>query len=153
MRFEIDVDGIEHAEDRLEGVGRRASDLRPVGAHVIGELAAGERRLFATPAGWAPLAQSTKERKRRQRLDSRPMHATGLLAETLGAAAPGERGRLETTTRTQVIFGIKRGRSDIFYGRFHHQGRGVPRRRVIVATQRTQGDVRDVVTHYLLRGA
>ncbi|HTE60166.1 MAG TPA: hypothetical protein VK631_07420 [Solirubrobacteraceae bacterium] len=132
MRFEIDVDGVLRNHKRIESLGERMLDLRPAGDRVLDELADAERRHFNS-VPWAPLAKSTRKRKQRQGTHGRTMRESGLLERTMtGRGAVARRhGQLNRRGRSSVLFGIKRGRVDIFYARFHQKGKGVPKRIIV----------------------
>jgi hypothetical protein len=132
VRFIVEASGVRRNRRRLESIAERVDDLRPVGDRVLDELADAEKRHWNS-LPWPPLARSTRERKRRQGLPPRRMHATGLLERTLthrGRSAQ-RHGQLARRGKKSISFGIKRGRVDIFYGRFHQKARGVPKRIVV----------------------
>lgn len=152
MRFEIVTLNVDKAERLIEGYGERATDIRPAGDAIVRRLVVGEKRRFKTSAGWAPLKPSTKARKKRQKLPRKAMKASGLLEKTLtrvGATARSH-GQLSTVSRSEVRFGIKGGRSDIFYGAISQKGReGQKARKVVVFTARTKKAVRFVIEDHL----
>lgn len=132
MNLELDVTGVDRNRARFMGMARRADDLRGVGDKILDEFAAAERRHWnALP--WPPLKKSTRDRKRRQGLSPRRMHATGLLERTLTRVNETSRahGLAARVGRDEIVFGIKGGHSDIYYGRFHQRGQGVPKRVVV----------------------
>ena len=152
MRFEIVPLNVEKAERLIEGYGDRATDIRPASDAIIRRLVLGEKRRFRTSAGWPPLMPSTRARKKRQGLPRKPMKASGLLERTLttvGAKARSH-GQLAAVSRHEVRFGIKGGRSDIFYGAISQKGReGQKPRKVVVFTARTKKTVRIVIEDHL----
>ena len=155
MRFVVETRGVRRQRERIDSLGERMEDLRPAGDRVLDELAAAEQRHFnALP--WPPLAKSTRDRKHRQGLPSRRMHASGLLERTMtGRGAVARRhGQLNRRGRSSVLFGIKRGRVDIFYARFHQKGQGVPKRIVVPKpTAMTRLRIGRVVLDYITEDA
>lgn len=150
MRFELELSGARGAEHRLEGVGRRAADISAAGGRILGELRAGERRQFATGTGWPRLAASTLARKRRQGLDPRTLRATGLLEQVLTRPAQQAHGQVAAADADEIRFGIRGGRTDVFYGRFHQRGKGVPERRVVVLADRTRRNVGGILLDHVM---
>lgn len=148
MRFELHTVGDKQAARRLSMLGDRADRSRPMLEEIADELIAGERRQFRTGAGWPPLAASTRERKRRQHLPAKVLHASGDLERALTTRrAPGQ---LLVFSRHQVRFGIKGGRAPAYYGRFHQKGKGVPKRIVVPApTAQTRRAMAEVVRRHL----
>lgn len=116
MRLDIEATGVTQAGERVTLIGDRARDPRPVLSEIADELLGAERRLFATGRGWAPLKRSTVQRKAREGLDPRPLHATGRLERALSVR--GAPGQLLQITRDELRVGLPRGRSVAFYGRF-----------------------------------
>lgn len=132
MRFLLKERGVRRNRERVESLADRIEDLRPVGDRVLDELVAAEEHHFNT-LPWPPLARSTRERKQRQGLPARRMHASGLLERTMTRRGTAARrhGQLNRRGKKSISFGIKRGRVDIFYARLHHRGQGVPKRVVV----------------------
>lgn len=117
---------------------------------IADELIEAEERHWRSGAGWRgkPLAQSTRERKRRQRLPSKVLRETGGLEFAL--VVRGAPGQLLEFNRHEVRFGIKGGRSPVYYGRFHQKGRGVPKRIIVPEpTARTRKALAGVVRVHL----
>lgn len=147
MRLEIEVSGDEQAKRRFARIAHKAERTRPAMQQVADELIQGEREQWRNP-GWVPLAVSTRARKRRQHLPAKPLRATGRLERALTVkGAPGQ--HLKVGDR-EVVFGLKGGRSDVFYGRFHQQGKGVPKRQVVVVTTRTRQRIANAIERHLL---
>lgn len=149
MKPSLKLTGEERTARHLRDTGDKALDLRPALRRVGVEFARGEERLFQSQKGWPPLALSTRARKRRQGLPLRAMRATGLLERTLTSktAMPG---RLMRVNRSSITFGIAGGRSPIYYGRFHNEGKGNPKRSLVVGDDqlvrtRAMGVLRDHV--------
>lgn len=112
------------------------------------ELMIGEAKQFRSKAGWAPLEESTKERKHRQGHDVSIMRETGAIERALTVrAAPGQRLDI---SRRELVFGLKGGRSEAFYGRFHQRGKGVPKRRVVVMSRQTKRRTAQLVRRHLV---
>jgi hypothetical protein len=150
MRIDVEETGARQAARRQTKISEHALDLRPALSDIVDKaLIPAERRQFATGAGWRPLAASTRARKRRQGLPSRVMRAAGKLERVL--TVRGAAGQLVDIDRTSVTFGIKGGRSDAYYGRFHQKGKGVPKRVVVPKpTRRTERDIAHVVRRHLM---
>lgn len=147
MRVDIRVTGVRQAARRLDGLGDRAGDMRLAFHEIAGELMAGERRQFTSQSGWRPLAASTRERKRRQGKSLRVLHDSGSLERAL--TTRGAPGQLLDVKPDSVRFGIKGGRSDVYYGRFHEHGKGVPRRQIVVVTRRTARAFAPIIARHL----
>jgi phage gpG-like protein len=150
VRFELSTVGDKQAARRLASLGERAARSRPILEDIADELIQAERRQFRSGAGWAPLAASTRARKRRQNLPGKVLHATGDLERALTRRnAPGQ---LLVFNRHEVRFGIKGGRSPAYYGRFHQKGRGVPKRVVVPApTAQTRRALARIVREHLTK--
>lgn len=123
MRLSVEASGAERAARRLRILGGRADDARPAMREARDELAAGNLSRMSSGRGLKRLAPATRQRKSRLGQSSRPLHATGALEDSL---RPGGRGNVSELDAS----GLKYGTS-VFYARFHQQGKGVPRRRVI----------------------
>lgn len=155
MRFTVEAVGVWRQKRRLQSVSDRMRDMRPVGDEILDALADAERRHFRRKP-WPPLARSTRARKARQGLSHRPMYATGLLDRTLSNVSATSKGNGLLTRRgkTSVTFGIKGGRADIFYGRFHQRGTGVPKRVVIPKPSAlTRAEIGGIVLRHITREA
>jgi phage gpG-like protein len=147
VRLEVKVSGDEQAKRRFARIAHKAERTRPAMEQVADELLQGERAKWRNP-GWVPLAVSTRERTRRQQLPEKPLRATGRLERALTVKqAPGQ--HLDIRDR-EVVFGLKGGRSDAFYGRFHQRGKGVPKREVLVVSTRTRQRIVNAIEHHLL---
>lgn len=95
MRLDIEVFGDVQFSRELLRVGERAGDLRPVFADLVDDFHSMEREQFdteggAASGGWAPLKDTTVERKDAAGLDPRILHATLALRRSLTErSAPG----------------------------------------------------------------
>ncbi len=139
MKLTIELAGDVQVERSLLRMAGRTDDMSD-GLREVGEyLQRAEGRQFASEGqygsgGWAPLAASTIASKQRQGLDSRILHATGALRDSLAGEGTGA---LREVTRSQLIFG-----TTVPYARFHQLGQGVPQRRPLEAPE---GDRREMV--------
>lgn len=84
MLFELVVKE-RHAVEGMTKMASRMVDVRPLKRELLAVLVEGERRMWARPRGsrWAPLAESTIERKRRQGMPPQILVATGRLRDSL----------------------------------------------------------------------
>lgn len=142
MKFELHTVGDKQAARRLSRLGARAQRSRPLLEEIVDELIEAERRHFRA-GRFTPLAASTRERKRRQRLPMRVLEASGGMKRAL--TVEGAPGQLIVYRRHSVRFGVKGGRSPAYMARFHQKGRGVPKRIVVpkptAQTRRRLGEV------------
>lgn len=104
MLFELAVKE-RHAVAGLEKMASRMVDIRPLKGAILTALLEGERRMWARPRGsrWAPLAESTIERKRREGLPPQILVATGKLRDSLTQEA-GD-GSIREAGRDYIRFG------------------------------------------------
>lgn len=148
MRINLEVVGERQVGRRMTRIATRALDMRPAMSDVADVLINAEKRQFDSEDGWQRDALSTRRRKAREGLDPRTMRATGKLERVLTHRRA--RGQLLEITRDSVTFGLKGGRSDGYYGRFHQDGDGVPKRPVVPhPSQRTIRAVAQVIQRNL----
>lgn len=104
------------------------TDLSPVFKAVIDEASHDAQRRFESAGpGWPPLAESTEASKaRRGGGPSRILVDTGTL---MGSFEKGGTGNITKISPREAEFG-----SNVFYGVFHQEGRGVPKRTIIEIT-------------------
>lgn len=150
MRLALTVRGVDHAATHVIGIGERAVDARPAFEVIARDLMSDERRRFDSDGfgTWPKLDPDTIRRKRARNLSEQTLQATGALRRALTQkSAPGQ--RLEIG-RSQMRFGLQPSGA-AYYGKFHQQGKGVPKRLVIAVTprQRTQitSKVRAFIVH------
>lgn len=104
------------------------SDLSPVFEAVVEEAEHDIRHRFeAGGPGWAPLARSTEASKAR-----RGGGPTRILVDTGALMASFEKGATGNITR--ISQREAETGSSIFYGVFHQEGKGVPKRTIIEVT-------------------
>lgn len=92
MRLVIDSLGQQAVARDLLGIGARAVDVEPAMRAILGQLRRAEVRQFDSQGaygsgGWPELAPSTIARKQAAGLDSRILHATLRLRDSLTRAA------------------------------------------------------------------
>jgi hypothetical protein len=153
--FLVDDDEVQR---RYDGIATRTLDLRIPFREVVGILQEGNERNFASSGGffgreWAPLADSTLERKARDGLPARPLVATGALMRAIQGGA----GKTSRAGKTSASAGVGRR---VFWGRFAMSGakganrRGEqPPRTIVGATEIQRREAIGTVNSYLLRGA
>jgi hypothetical protein len=145
LKFVVTVDGEQQAANRFTLIGRRARDARPAFREISRLIYESEQRRFNSRSGWAPLAASTVARKRREGLSPQIMRATGALHRAL--TVPGDPSILDID-KDRMRFGLKGGRTAVYYGRFHQQGKGVPKRPVVVFTAATRRNANRILTDH-----
>ncbi len=119
MRLELAITGDHEAAKRLQRIGDRAVDARPVFREITQLLVGYERKRFDLEGpGWEPLSPSTVARKARLGQPPTPMVATGALERSLTSLG-GANQRLEVE-RDEMVFG-----TTLFYARFHQKTRPV----------------------------
>lgn len=101
------------------------ADLSGAGPDALDVMEQESARIFRTRADrtWPPLAASTREAKARTHPGSGPLEASGALRRSLTGRGPGS---IRSTGADGASFGTQ-----IAYAAYHHEGRGVPRRRVL----------------------
>jgi len=112
------IDGAGHVEHVLLGIRDRALDGTPVLAVILEDMRQLEAQLFETEGygEWAPLAQSTLERKAEQGYPPKILQATEWLMDSLtGSAAAG--GHVEHILEDELIYG-----TTVPYAVFHQMG-------------------------------
>jgi phage gpG-like protein len=141
VRLVIDTLGEQAVARDLLRFGHNAADVRPAMVQVLDLLRRAERRQFDSQGaygseGWPPLASSTVERKRREGLDPRILHATRRLRDSLTEAGHGE--QIAIARHDGLDFG-----TTVEYARYHQHGTSrAPQRRVV---QLPESDRREVV--------
>lgn len=128
----LDVDDVQPLYDRLDAIERSTVDLRPAWSEM--------RRWWQrrTQAGW----RSTRWAQLSDRYARQVGRTTATLDTSEGRAprglghTPGQLRRLVAEPqvfepeRQRLVMGVRwgSGRTPAFYGQFHQEGRGVPRR-------------------------
>lgn len=155
MRARLKVDGLAEAVRRVDDVGDRArrpeAPLRAPAT--LQDLQESERRKFAR-GGWRRDSPAWIKRKRLSRLDPRTLRATGLLESALANATHGVKA---TVYNGVLTWGIRAGRSDIYYaqalatGWTTSSGR-VPARRMVVIDTKAKDRIAARVERYVAYG-
>jgi phage gpG-like protein len=117
---------VDDAVSHLLAVGARANNPERAFRAIADDLMADERRRFATRGfgRWQPDAPSTIKRKGNNKV----LEQSGRLRRALTErSAPGQRLDI---SRTEMTFGLTPGGA-AYYGRFHQQGKGVPKRQLV----------------------
>jgi phage gpG-like protein len=141
MKLVIDTLGEQAVARDLLRFGQNAADVRPAMAQVLDLLRNVERRQFDSEGaygsgGWAPLAASTIDQKRRQGLDPRILRATGRMRDSL--TEPGHPDQIAIARHDGLDFGT----TDEKAARHQHGTARMPQRRVV---QLPESDRREVV--------
>lgn len=123
MRITIDFDGDVQFSRALLRFRDRAADMRPVLGEIADDFVVLERQQFTTQGaaasgGWAALKQETVDRKRAKNLDTKILHATHRLRDSLISRTSVDHVR--KVTRDEVQIGTR-----VPYS-VHHQ-HGAPR--------------------------
>lgn len=140
------IDGLPEARKRIDDVGERARRPEPFlrSDKVLLALQMSERRKFTT----GRFKRDTKawvERKRREGLSTRTMQATGRLRAALENATPPVR---RTVFNSQLTWGIRGGRTDLYYARVQAQ-RG---RRAVVIDKIARAEITDRGQDFIAHG-
>jgi phage gpG-like protein len=153
----VSVRGDQELAAKLDALGARATNAKPMLENVLDDLLADERDRFSSNGygRWKPLKPSTVRAKRRSRSAqtqanaTRPLEATGRLRDAL--TQRGAPGQLLRITDTSARFGIAQ-RGSVYYGRFHQKGIGVPKRVVLQATPKRRKAIRQRVRDWIING-
>lgn len=144
MKIDLTVDGVADARDLLTSMGDRAVNARPMLDDVADLLFQANRRLWATGGfGRWPASEAHP-------VDPRVMFESGRLQAAL--TIRGRDAAAVQIGRDDVFVGIPAGRSGIGYGRYHHLGRGVPQRAIVVEARAVQRDVEARVQSWIAAG-
>lgn len=153
MRATIRVENLKSAVRRIDDVGDRARrPERVLRSEVVKlDLLASEKRRFATNTGWRNDTPKWIAEKARRGLDPRTLRATGHLERAL---TTGDDPAIVRSAYNGVLrFGIRPGRSDLYYAQALAKGkpgkRGRPMVRIdVLARDTTAGRVE----HYIATG-
>lgn len=126
MIVEVIVRGDDQAAALLDRLGGRLEDGTPALTSLVDTLLEihQDRILHQRGVRWKKLARSTLRRDRAGGRDPRPMIDSGRLLRSL--TVRGAPGQIVRVTPTSLRFG-----TNVWYARFHQQGKGVPRRTVV----------------------
>jgi hypothetical protein len=143
MSFAIEVHGDTAIERRFDDIALRTEDARPALRAMREAWLESNRRTFALRGrgNWPPLAPSTQARKQGRP----PLVGTGRMRRTLTQAPP-----IDELSRTRLRVG-----TNYYLARFHHEGRGVPKR-ALVQLDRLEFErdaIRALHRHVIGRGA
>lgn len=142
MELRITINGDREAAARLQRLGDRAGNARPVLNKVVDQLIDVERQRFQS-GRFKRLAPSTRARKRREGLDPRPLRASGALMRSLTQrSAPNQ---LLQVSNTELVFGTK-----LYYARFHELGQGVPKRKPIDVTPKQREPIAHTILDFIM---
>jgi hypothetical protein len=131
----LQVDGLRETMTRLDAMGERARRpepaLRARGTQT--DLEQSEKRRFDKQKGWAKLSKRWVREKRRRGLKSGTLRATGRLERALTNTVKSLGVRLNVFNSV-LEFGVRRGRSDIYYAQPLATGtsRMKPRQMVVI---------------------
>lgn len=135
MRGSLKLDGMTAAIQRVDDVGDRARAPEPAlrAAGTRRDLQESEKRRFSHRRGWARLTPRWAAEKRRRGLDPRVLRATGRLYSALVNAVRSDGVRHDVFNR-ELRWGIRRGRSNVYYAQALAKGWGEtkPRRMVVI---------------------
>jgi hypothetical protein len=152
IRARLRVDGLRAALMRVDDVGERARRPEPAlrDDATLLDLQQGERRKFAK-GGWRKTTPRWAQQKRRAGLDPRTMRATGLLESALTNATHGVRATVWNSTLT---WGIRAGRSDLYYAQALAKGVGSPpvKRRAVVIDKVARENIAARVERFIAFG-
>jgi hypothetical protein len=115
----IDVIGAATAVREIRLRGERSRSARPAMKAIAKVARDSEKRQFSSGQGWPPIKAKSRARKMRRGLDPRVMRATGLLEKVLTQPGQHMHGQMEDAGPDGLVFGIRPGRSDVFYAYTH----------------------------------
>lgn len=141
----VESKGVPEAVTDLRALAERGSDIRRVSEQVRSVYRRSNERRFDGSAGWAGLAESTRERKTREGLDSRPMRATGALYRAL--TEPRASGQVDEREPTEFRFGVS-----LYYAHFSRGTKTEPERDLIDLSVRERHEIDDLISTYVSKG-
>lgn len=151
MRARLRVDGIKASVERVDDVGERARRPEPAlrAPGTLHDLQLSQRRKFAR-GGWRRDTPEWIKEKRRRGLDPRTLRATGRLESALVNATHGVKA---TVFNGGLTWGIRAGRSDIYYAQSLAKGtRGSAPRRMVVIDKTAKEHIATRVERYVADG-
>lgn len=125
----VEIQGGKEIQAGFARLSSLFSDLSPV-FEKLGEkfFPLVQKKFDEGGPGWPSLKKETEAKKAKALFGpSRILVATGMLYESFAMGAPGS---IERIKKTEAEFG-----SNIFYGIFHQEGKGVPERKIIDVTE------------------
>jgi phage gpG-like protein len=144
MKLDVEVKGMSKAVARIERLGQRAGDVRPVAHEVADVVARSNQRRFDSRGGgsWPPLSEDRQAQKAKAGQPAQPNVATGRLRHSLT-----EQPKVEATTDE-----IKIG-SDVPYAPFVNYGtRTMPARKPTELRPSEKREVADIVKRHVTKG-
>lgn len=152
IRARVTVEGLKEAQLRLDDVGLRARRPEPTLRSRATEraLVRSEQRAFAK--GWKRDTPKWATYKRHHRLDPRVLRATGRLEHALTRV--DQAGTEFSAYNSTLRWGIKPGRSDLYYAQALAKGVGHAhtKRRMVVIDKPARAQIADIVAHYIASG-
>lgn len=154
IRARLSVDGLREASLRLDDVGLRARRPEPAlrSAATREAVAASERRKFDR-GSWKRDTAKWASYKRHHGLDARTLRATGRLEAALTNPA-GSAGVSFTAYNATLKFGIRPGRSDLYYAQALAKGVGhaKTKRRMVVIDKPARAEIAGIAERYIATG-
>lgn len=151
VTFDIQAKGIGENAGRIEKMGERGSNMRPVYDPLIDVLIVGEQTLWRKNGGggkskWPPNTPSTLARKIARGQGTKPMRATGKAEKSL--TVKGAEGMVHYGGGGQLVFG-----SSVWYLTFSQNPKNPKRKRVVInLTPKTRKSIRQVVIDHITGG-
>lgn len=149
--FSIQARGIDPTADKLEGMGERATQMRPIFDDLIDTLIDNEKTLWARNGGggrnkWPANTKSTVASKVAKGLDPRPMRSSGALERSL--TQKGARGQIARGGGKQLEFG-----TSIWYAQFSQGAKNPARKRTVLSLlPKTKRSIREIVLNHIIEG-
>lgn len=128
LGLDMQARGDEAATKLVYGLAKRGEDPRPVFRQIISDLRELEPQWFSSHGhgSWAPLAEITRDAKRKRNQPSDPLIATRTLFDSLTVKRGSDAKR--TASKRAMRFGTK-----LWYARFHEMGKGKRARSPLIA--------------------
>lgn len=150
MRIDFEVYGDEQISRDLLRFSDRVTNAKPAFKRIADQVRSQVGEQFesegeAGSGGWAPLKDSTLNRKAALGLSSKVLQATGdLLASLTGTGG----GNIEKVTGTSLTFG-----TELSYGRWHQSGtRNMPQRKPIEFAEMDRRTFAKTLQTFLVHG-
>lgn len=158
MQARLDVQGFREARTRIDAVGVRARAARPAltSPYTRRDFEQSSGRRFAR--GLRRDQQDWVVEKARRGLSTSTMEASGDAKEAIVHGKGRRAGDIEFTgNNVEVRFGVKRGRSGLYYLQVHDKGyrtsRGAtPKRRVVLMDKKARERISQRVETYVAEG-
>jgi hypothetical protein len=137
--MELTVHGARSVRRTVDEIGERAMHPRPALDDVADLIFKANRQLWNSD-GYGRWPNPNR--------DGRIMRKSGDLERAL--TRRGASSAALEIDRDEVFVGIPAGRSPIYYGRFHDQGRGVPQRAVTADQRRVRREADEIIARWLV---